>query len=140
MGARRTHADAMLASARLTPARRAHTLSPFRGGVVFVAVIVDFGYQAQNPDELTLAVGHKVKVTEIIDEGWWVGEDVTAGGVRGLELGLQVRHVRVGIAEPLGLAEPDAVDDRRVVQGVTDDRVLLAQEALEDGAIRVKAG
>ena len=57
-----------------------------------------------------------------------------------LELGLQVGHVLVGVAEPLGLAQPDAVDDRRVVQLVGDDRVLRAEQRLEDAAVGVEAG
>ena len=56
-----------------------------------------------------------------------------------LELGLQVGHVVVLVAKPLGLAEPDAVDDRGVVQLVGDDRVLGAQDRLEQPAVGVEA-
>jgi hypothetical protein len=41
---------------------------------------------------------------------------------------------------PLGLAEADAVDDRRVVERVGDDRVLLAEQRLEEAAVGVEAG
>ena len=46
----------------------------------------------------------------------------------------------MGVAVPLGLAEPDAVDDGRVVQRVGDDRVLLVEERLEQAAVGVEAG
>ena len=45
--------------------------------------------------------------------------------------------VRVAVA--LGLAEPDAVDDRGVVERVGDDRVLLAEQRLEEPAVGVEA-
>ena len=47
--------------------------------------------------------------------------------------------VVVLVAMALGLAEPDAVDDRRVVERVGDDRVLLAEQRLEQAAVRVEA-
>ncbi len=59
---------------------------------------------------------------------------------RGLQLGLQVGHVAVGIAEAPGLAQPHAIDDRGVVEGVGDDRVLLAQQRLEESPVGVEAG
>ena len=40
----------------------------------------------------------------------------------------------------LGLAQADAVDDRGVVEGVGDDRVLLGQEGLEQATVGVEAG
>ena len=43
------------------------------------------------------------------------------------------------VAQPLGLAQPDAVDDRRVVQLVGDDRVLRAEQRLEEPAVGVEA-
>ena len=48
-------------------------------------------------------------------------------GCRVAQLGFQVCHIGVRIAEPGGLAEPDAVNQAGVVQGVTDDGVLLAE-------------
>ena len=44
------------------------------------------------------------------------------------------------VDEALGLAQADAVDDRGVVEGVGDDGVLGAQEALEEAAVGVEAG
>src|SRR5690606_10915440 len=64
-----------------------------------------------------------------------VGDDQRAAGAALgglLELPLQVRHVAVGVAEAAGLGQPDAVDDRRVVQRVGDHRVLRAEQRLED--------
>ena len=56
-----------------------------------------------------------------------------------LELGLQVGHVVVLVAQAPGLAEPDAVDDRGVVELVGDDGVLGAQDRLEQAAVGVPA-
>ena len=70
-------------------------------------------------------------------------DDLAAGRVLlrgGLDqLRFEVRHVLVGVAEALGLAEPDAVDDGRVVQGVGDDGVFRAEEGLEHAAVGVEA-
>ncbi len=55
------------------------------------------------------------------------------------ELRLQVGHVAVGVAEPAGLAEADAVDDAGVVELVADDGVLGAQQRLEQPAVGVEA-
>ena len=43
------------------------------------------------------------------------------------------------VAVALGLAEPDAVDDAGVVQFVADDRVLRAEDGLEEPAVGVEA-
>ena len=43
------------------------------------------------------------------------------------------------VAEPLRLREADAVDDARVVELVGDHRVLLAEQHLEQAAVRVEA-
>jgi hypothetical protein len=52
---------------------------------------------------------------------------------------LELLHVAVLVTEALRLAEADAVDDRRVVERVADDRVLLARQGLEQAAVRVEA-
>ena len=57
-----------------------------------------------------------------------------------LQLRLEIGHVVVGVAEALRLAQPDAVDDGGVVQRVGDDRVLLAEQRLEQAAVGVEAG
>jgi hypothetical protein len=56
-----------------------------------------------------------------------------------LELLLQVRHVAVGVAVALGLAQAHAVDDRGVVERVGDDRVVLVEQGFEQAAVRVEA-
>ena len=48
-------------------------------------------------------------------------------GCRIAQLGFQVCHIGVRIAEPGSLAEPDAIDQASVVQGVADDGILLAE-------------
>ena len=64
----------------------------------------------------------------------------TRASLASVEPRLEVGHVVVGVAEPLGLAEADAVDDAGVVEGVGDDRVLLAEQRLEEAAVGVEAG
>ena len=56
------------------------------------------------------------------------------------ELRLEIRQVGVRVAVPARLGEPDAVDDRGVVEGVGDDGVLLPEQRLEDPAVGVEAG
>src|SRR6201987_101077 len=52
---------------------------------------------------------------------------------------LQLIHVAVRVAQPLRLAEADPVDDRRVVELIRDDRVLLGEQRLEEAAVGVEA-
>ena len=66
-------------------------------------------------------------------------DDPSAGTGCRDELRLEVGQVAVLVAEPLRLREPDAVDDRRVVELVADDRVVGAEEHLEHAAVRVEA-
>ena len=54
------------------------------------------------------------------------------------QLGLQIRHVVVGVAQPLGLAEPHPVDDAGVVQGIGDDRVLRPQRVSKSPVLASK--
>ena len=69
-----------------------------------------------------------------------VGRDQPATRPCGfLEPRLELVHVAVRVAKPLGLAEADPVDDRGVVELVGDDRVLLAEERLEEAAVGVEA-
>ena len=71
-----------------------------------------------------------------------VGRDdhaARAGRARLLQLRLEVLQVHVLVAEAVRLAEADAVDDRGVVERVGDDRVLLAEQRLEEAAVRVEA-
>ena len=69
-----------------------------------------------------------------------VGRDhpgVRAG--RLLEARLELVEVAVRVAQPLRLAEPDPVDDRGVVERVGDDRVVGAEQRLEETAVGVEA-
>ena len=68
------------------------------------------------------------------------GDQPEAARLGLLQLLLERRHVVVGVAEALGLGEPDAVDDRGVVQRVRNDRVLFDEQRLEQAAIGVEAG
>ena len=67
-------------------------------------------------------------------------DDAEAAGLGFLELGLEVGHVGIGVAEALSLAQADAVDDGGVVQRVGDDGVLRREKRLEDTAVGVEAG
>ena len=69
-----------------------------------------------------------------------VGRDETHAGVlRILERPLELVHVVVRIAQPARLAEPDAVDDARVIQRIADDRIALIEQRLEQSAVGVEA-
>ena len=68
-------------------------------------------------------------------------ENFLAAGCAGrLELGAQIVHIVVLIAEALRLAETHAVDDGGVVQLVGNDGVLRAEQRLEQAAVGVEAG
>ena len=70
-----------------------------------------------------------------------VGDDQpTPGALAASQLLLEVGHVPVAVAQALRLAQPDAVDDRGVVELVGDDRVLGAEQHLEHAAVGVEAG
>jgi hypothetical protein len=69
-----------------------------------------------------------------------VGDNEPApGAAGGLKLHLEVCHVPVEIAQAFCFAQPNAVDDRRVVERVRDDHVLCAEQHLEHAAIGVEA-
>ena len=61
-------------------------------------------------------------------------------GARLLQLRFQIAHVVIGVAVPLRLAQPHAIDDARVVQRIADDRILFAQQRLEHAAVGIEAG
>lgn len=65
---------------------------------------------------------------------------LAVSGIGGLQLGFQVGHVAVGVAEALGLAQAHAVDDRRMVECIGNDGVVLAEQRLEQAAVGIEAG
>ena len=98
-------------------------------------------------DERAVALGEVADLRQLRDvavhrEDAVGGDQLEARAVRVglLQPRLQLVHVGVGEAVALRLAEPDAVDDRGVVQRVGDDRVLGAEQRLEQPAIGVEAG
>jgi hypothetical protein len=61
-----------------------------------------------------------------------------AGLLRLLQLLLQVSHVQVLESILLRLAQPDPIDDRRVVQGVADHSILGTENGLEETGVSVE--
>ena len=96
-------------------------------------------------DQSAVFVGQVADALQVGDEAVH-GEDTVGGdqldaAVFGLfQLGLQVFHVVVLIAQSLGFAQADAVDDGGVVQLVGNDGVLRAEQRLEQAAVGVEAG
>ena len=66
-------------------------------------------------------------------------DDAEPLGLRFLETLLQLGHVGVGIAITHRLAQTHAVDNRRVVQRIRYDSVLLGQQRLENAPVRIEA-
>ena len=67
-------------------------------------------------------------------------DDAETLRLRLLETLLQLGHVGVGVAVAHGLAQTHAVDDRRMVQRVGDNGVLLTENRFEDASVGVEAG
>ncbi|CAJ1839397.1 hypothetical protein LMCDFJHI_02383 [Aeromonas salmonicida] len=76
------------------------------------------------------------------------GEDAVGGdqletgsiGVGLFELGFQLGHVVVGIAITPGLAQPHAVYDGGVVEGIGNDGVFGTEQGFEQAAVGIEAG
>src|SRR6266542_2881840 len=69
-----------------------------------------------------------------------VGGDQAVPGAPGLlEDALEVGDIAMLVAVALGSAEPDAVDDGGVVEGIGDDGIALAEERLEEPPVGVEA-
>ena len=64
-----------------------------------------------------VADAHEVGLVALHGEDAVGGDHAEAGVLRLLQLVFQVRHVVVPVDLASGFAEPDAVDDARVVQG-----------------------
>ena len=67
------------------------------------------------------------------------GNEPDAGAFRLREPGRQIRHVVVGVAQPLRLGQPHAVDDAGVIERVADHRVGFVEHRFEQSAVRVEA-
>ena len=98
-------------------------------------------------DEGAVALGEVADLAELRDvavhrEDAVGGDELEARavGLRLLQLRFEIVHVGIGEAVAFRLAEPDAVDDRGVVERVGDDRVLGLEQRLEHAAIGVEAG
>ena len=57
-----------------------------------------------------------------------------------MQLCLELVHVAVRVPVPCRLAEADAVDDRRVIQRIGNDGVVLGEQRFEQTAVGVEAG
>ncbi len=56
------------------------------------------------------------------------------------KLRFQVGHIIVSITQPLSFTEANAIDDRRMIELVGDDRVFRAEQRFEQAAVRIEAG
>ncbi len=110
---------------------------------------------AHEADGVTVVDHHEgvVALGEIADFAQWCDETVhrkhaigddefeaRLGGVGGLELRFKVGEIAVFVAVALRFAEADAVDDRGVVEFVTDHGVLGGEERFEGAAVGIEAG
>jgi hypothetical protein len=93
-------------------------------GVVALGQVADRGQRGQVAVHREHAVG---------------GDQPVAGIGRVAQAPLELVHVAVCEPQPAGLAEADAVDDRGVVERIGDDRVLGAEQRLEEAAVGVEA-
>ena len=94
-------------------------------GVVFFGEVADLGELGEVAIHGEDAVG---------------GDEAMAGAGGGFELGLEVVHIAVAVAEAGGLREADAVDDAGVVELVGDDGVFGVEDGLEEASVGVEAG
>ena len=105
------------------------------------------GVAIVNQNQGVVSIGQLANVAQFgeitIHREHAVGNDddaAGAGGLRGFQLGFKVIHAAIGKAEALGLGEPDAVDDRGMVQRIRDDGVLFAEQGFEHRAIGIETG
>ena len=57
-----------------------------------------------------------------------------------LKLEFKISHIAIGVAVARCFAQADTINDRGVVQGIGNDRVMLAKERLKHAAICIKTG
>jgi hypothetical protein len=101
------------------------------------------GVRIVDHDQRAVAIGQIADLPEPRDDAvhreYAVGDDQAGACIRRfLEPGLELVEVVVGVAQPARLAEPDTVDDARVVQCIADDRVVLIDDRLEEPAVGVE--
>lgn len=88
--------------------------------------------------------GHARQVGQIaVHREDTVGRDHDVAGTGSpslLQLRFQIRHIGIGVAIALGLAQANTVYDRRVIERVRYDRVLWAEQRLEQAAICIETG
>ena len=89
-------------------------------------------------------VANSLQVRDVAVHGeYTVGGDhngAAAGGLGGFQLGAQIFHVVIFVAEPLGLAQPHTVDDGGVVQLVGNNGILRPQQHFKQAAVGIEAG
>ena len=150
----------LLPAAGVTTGRAAESLAeragedvnPAHDPAVFVRATAGLAHEADrvgiiDHDEGVVFVGEVADALQIGDEPIHrehpVGSDeleAGLGGVGFLQLQLEVFEVVVLVTVALRLAEPDPVDDRRMIQLVGDDGILRAEQGLEQAAIGVETG
>ena len=96
-------------------------------------------------DQRAVSVGQIADAGEVGDDAVHrehaVGGDqleARAGGIGFAQFRFEVGQVVVLVAEALGLAQPHAVDDARVIQFVADDRVVFVEQRFEQAAVRIE--
>lgn len=66
-------------------------------------------------------------------------DDAVTLGLCLLKTTLEVGHVGVGITVTLGLAQAHTINNRGMVERVTDDSVFLGEQRLKEATVGVKA-
>ena len=66
------------------------------------------------------------------------GDQAHSRAARLVQLSFEVGHVVMFVTKTLRFAEPDTINDRRVIQFIRDDRVLSAEQRLKQTAIGVE--
>ena len=115
-----------------------------RGAAPLVAEMAG-GMAIVDHDESAIALGKVADRRKIGDDAVH-GKDAVGGDqfearaitVGGLELIFERIHVAVGKAVALGLAKPDAVNDRGVVETVGDNRVVGPEQRFEQAPLASK--
>ena len=102
------------------------------------------GVRVVHHDQRVIVIGEIADGAQIRDravhrEHTVGGDEAGSGAGRLLQTVLELRHVVVGIAIALRLAEANAVDDARVIERIGNDGVALIQQCFEQAAVGVEA-